>query len=165
MLPCVQARSTLANELLSQPAALPALTSALQPERDIQAAISAMHVLLMSARVSPTLCAMCAESGLLAALLTARRSVNGALALAAAAAIVNGCIRHAARGGGPLGPSAAGCDPQACQAIADMLLVRRDMVLKLIIMEWVGSVFSTINTQPFVHNNQMTLYEYVYVCM
>lgn len=120
----LQARTTLANELLARPAALPALAAALQPERDIQAALSAMHVLLMTTRVSPPLCAMCAQAGLLASLLTARRSVNGALALAAASAIVDGCIRHAARGGGPQGPSTAGCDPQACQAVADMLLVR-----------------------------------------
>lgn len=127
-IPChgtLQARMALATELVSRPAALPALAAALQPERDIQAALSAMQVLLMTARVSPALCAMCAEAGLLAALLTARRTVNGALALAAAATIVDGCMRHAARGGGPRGPSAAGCDPHACQAIADMLLVRR----------------------------------------
>lgn len=114
----------MANALLATPAALPALAAVLQPERDIQAALGVMQVLLMTTRVSPTLCAMCVQAQLLAALLTARRTVNGALALAAASAIVDGCMRHAARGGEPQGPSNAGCDPHVCQAIADMLLVR-----------------------------------------
>lgn len=37
----------------------------LQPEQDIQAALNAVQLILMAARVSPALCGLCVEAGVL----------------------------------------------------------------------------------------------------
>ncbi len=61
--PPTQARAITAHELISHPSCLTTLTHMLQ--HDIQAALSASQLLLMTTRVSAALCGLCVQAGVL----------------------------------------------------------------------------------------------------